>query len=218
VGRLGRVGQMSQVSSAAVAVAAVATLAALTWRQAGYWRDSTTLWTRAVEVDSRNDVALYNLGAALAEAGRRDDAIARYEQALAIVPANDSARRNRDLLQAARLEDEANGLAARRDFGGAVARYTEAVKLDPRRTHAQAALGMALIELGRHEEARPHLQAAVDQGAGEPAVANALAYALAQAGDEAAAIAVLRAARERFPGDANVARNLAALEKKKGGG
>ena len=67
--------------------AAVVTLAALTWRQTGYWRDSTTLWTRAVEVDSRNDVALYNLGAALSEAGRRDEAIARYEQVLAIVPA-----------------------------------------------------------------------------------------------------------------------------------
>ena len=79
-------GRCGQVGSAAVAVAAVATLAALTWRQTGYWRDSMTLWTRAVEVDPRNDVALYNLGAALAEAGRRDEAIARYEQALAIVP------------------------------------------------------------------------------------------------------------------------------------
>jgi Flp pilus assembly protein TadD len=201
-----------------LAVAAVATLAALTWRQTGYWRDSTTLWTRAVDLDPRNDVALYNLGAALAEAGRRDDAIARYEQALAVVPGYDAARRNRDLLQAARLEEEANSLASRRDFGGAIARYTEAVKLDPRRTHAQAALGMALIELGRNDEARRHLQAAVDQGADEPAVSNALAYALAEAGDEAAAIAVLRAARQRFPGDVNVARNLAALEKKKGGG
>ena len=69
-----------------LAVAAVVTLAALTWRQTQYWRDSVTLWTHAVEVDSRNDVALYNLGAALSDAGRRDQAIARYEQVLAIVP------------------------------------------------------------------------------------------------------------------------------------
>ena len=172
-----------------------------------------TLWTRAVEVDSRNDVALYNLGAALSDAGRRDEAIARYEQVLAIVPGHAAARRNRDLLEAARLEDEGNGLASRRDLEAAIVRYADAVRLDPRRTHAHAALGIALTELGRLEQARPHLQAAIDQGAADPAVPNALAYALAQAGDEDAAIAVLRAAQQRYPDDANIARNLAGLEK-----
>ena len=172
-----------------------------------------TLWTHAVDVDPRNDVALYNLGAALSDAGRRDQAIARYEQVLAIVPEHLAARRNRDLLEAARLEEEGNRLAGGRDLDGAIARYAEAVKLDPQRTHAHAALGMALTELGRHEQARPHLQAALDQGADDPALSNALAYALVQAGDEPAAIAVLRAARQRHPGDANVARNLAMLER-----
>ena len=225
VGRVGQVGWLGsgftggvgQVGSTAVAVAAVVALAAITWRQTHYWRDSMTLWTRAVEVDSRNDVALYNLAAALSDAGRRDEAIARYEQVLAIVPGHDAARRNRDLLEAARLEDEGNRLASRRDLDAAILRYAEAVRLDSRRTHAQAALGIALTELGRHQQARPHLQAALDQGAADPAVPNALAYALVQAGDEDAAIAVLRAAQQRYPGDANIARNLAGLEKKRGG-
>jgi Flp pilus assembly protein TadD len=206
---------VGQVGSVALSVAAVATLAALTWRQSGYWSDSVTLWTRAIEIDSRNDVALYNLGAALAESGRRDEAIARYDQALAIVPANESARRNRDLLEAARLEDEGNRLAASRDLAGAIARYAEAVKLDPRRMHSQAALGMALIELGRHAEARPHLQAALDQGVSDPAIPNALAYSLAQDGDEDQAIAILRAARQQFPDDPNIARNLATLQQQR---
>src|SRR6185436_9594892 len=134
-----------------------------------------------------------NLGSALAEAGRRDDAIARYEQALAIVPGNHAARRNRDLLVAARLEDEGNRLASKRDLAAAVSRYDAAVKLDPKRTHAQAALGMALVEIGRPQQARPYLQAAIDQGVADPAIPNALALALAQAGDTDAAIAVLRA-------------------------
>jgi protein O-mannosyl-transferase len=224
VGQVGRVGwlgwgftgRVSQVGSVALAGAVVVTFSALTWRQTQYWRDSMTLWTRAVEVDSRNDVALYNLGAALSDAGRRDEAIARYEQVLAIVPGHAAARRNRDLLEAARLEDEGNGLASRRDLEAAIVRYADAVRLDPRRTHAHAALGIALTELGRLEQARPHLQAAIDQGAADPAVPNALAYALAQAGDEDAAIAVLRAAQGRYPDDANIARNLAGLEKKSG--
>ena len=219
VGRVGRVGWLGlgftgQVGSAAIAVAAVATLAALTWRQSGYWRDSLTLWTRAVEIDARNDVALYNLGSALAEAGRRDEAIARYDQVLAIVPRHESARRNRDLLEAARLEEEGNRLASNRDLAGAIARYGEAVKLDPRRTHSQAALGMALLESGRPAAARPHLQAALNQNVNDPAVPNALAYALSQAGDDDGAIAILRAARQRFPDDPNIARNLAALERR----
>jgi tetratricopeptide (TPR) repeat protein len=208
-------GRRAKVGSAGVAVAAVATLAVLTLRQTGYWRDSVTLWTRAVEVDARNDVALYNLGSALAEAGQRDEAIARYDQALAIVPRNESARRNRDLLEAARLEEEANRLAANRDLPAAIARYAESVKLDPRRTHSQAALGMALIELGRVGEARPHLQAALDQGVSDPAIPNALAFAVAQSGDENGAIAILRTARQRFPDDPNIARNLASLEERR---
>jgi Flp pilus assembly protein TadD len=200
-----------------LAVATIVTLAVVTWRQTQYWRDSVTLWTHAVEIDPQNDVALYNLGAALGDAGRRDEAIARYEQVLAIVPGHDAARRNHDLLEAARLEEEGNGLASRRDLAAAISRYAEAVKLDPRRTHARAGLGVALTELGRIVEALPHLQAALDQGAADPALSNALAYALAQSGDEAAAITVLRAARQRYPGDADIARNLARLEKKKGG-
>jgi len=63
--------------------------------------------------------------------------------------------------------------------------------------------------------ARPHLQAALDQGVNEPAVPNALAFALAQAGEDDAAIAILRAARQRFPDDPNIAGNLAALEQQR---
>jgi Flp pilus assembly protein TadD len=89
------------------------------------------------------------------------------------------------------------------------------VRLDPKRTHSQAALGMALVELGRPQQARPYLQAAIDQGVNDPAVPNALAYVLAQAGEDDAAIAILRAARQRFPDDPNIARNLAALEQRR---
>ena len=197
------------------ALAVVGILVALSWRQSGYWRDSVSLWTRAVEIDARDDVALYNLGEALAEAGRRDDAIARYEQALAIVPGNQAARTNRNLLMAVRFEEEGNRLAANRDLAAAAARYGAAVRLDPRRTHSQAALGMALVELGRPGEARAHLQAAIDQGVSDPAIPNALAYVLSQAGDNDRAIAILRAARQRFPDDPNIARNLTALEQRR---
>ena len=54
-------------------------------------------------------------------------------------------------------------------------------------------------------------------GASDPAVPNALAYGLLQSGEPGAAIAVLREAQRRHPRDQNIARNLAMLEKKRGG-
>ena len=174
-----------------------------------------TLWTRAVELDSRNDVALYNLGAALAEAGQRDEAMQRYQQVLAIVPNNEAARRNRPSPPGGAVEEEGNRRRRGATWQPQIARYDAAVKLDPKRTHSQAALGMALVELGRPQQARPYLQAALDQGVNDPAVPNALAYALAQAGEDDAAIAILRAARQRFPDDPNIARNLTALQQQR---
>src|SRR5262249_53762812 len=40
----------------AAAAVIIAAGCALTMRQVQYWRDSTTLWTRAIELDPRNDV------------------------------------------------------------------------------------------------------------------------------------------------------------------
>jgi tetratricopeptide (TPR) repeat protein len=203
--------------AAGAALPVVAILTALTWQQTSYWGDSVVLWTRAVTLDPQNDIALYNLASALAELGRRDEATARYEAVLQIVPTNEAARRNRDLLVAQRLEEEANRLASNKNFDEAIDRYTEAVRLDPERTHSQAALGMALTERGRYEEARPHLQLAVTQGVTDAAVPNALAFVLAETGRPAEAEAVLRDALRQHPDDADISRNLAIMEKRKGG-
>jgi predicted Zn-dependent protease len=73
---------------------------------------------------------------------------------------------------------------------------------------------MALVELGRPQQARAHLQAALDQGVADPAVPNALAFALAQAGEEERAIAILRAARQRYPDDPDIARNLEQMTRR----
>jgi Flp pilus assembly protein TadD len=71
---------------------------------------------------------------------------------------------------------------------------------------------MALAQLGRGREAVPDLRAALEQGPSEPAVVNALAYALVESGEPAEAVGVLRSGRLRHPGDAGIARNLARLQ------
>jgi tetratricopeptide (TPR) repeat protein len=194
-----------------VAAGAIAALALVSYNQTRHWRDSIALWSRAVAIDPVNDIALYNLASALDEAGRRQEALARYEEVLRIVPDHDDARKNRDLIAAGAFEAEANRLAASGQLDDAIARYRRAIALDPARTHAQAALGMALVQAGRSAEALPHLREAIKLGTPEAAVSNALAFSLVKDGRAREACGVLEEARRRFPDDANVARNLAQL-------
>lgn len=174
----------------AVAIAGIGAAAALgvaTWRQAAWWRDSVVLWTRAAELDPLNDIATYNLAIALAEAGREDEAIARYEQTLRLVPDHDFARHNLNLIRATR------GIA-RVQRG----EYVEAV----------ADLRVALDATVRM---KPNTARAQDGSKHEIALANALAFAFAQTDRHAEARAVLTEALRRYPEDHELAHNLARL-------
>lgn len=172
------------------------------------WADSVALWTRVVTIDPRNDIGLYNLGTVLAAQGRQEEATARYREAVAANPAHAEARANLDRLDAGRLEREGNDLAAAGDLLQAVQRYEEALARDPGRTHSRAALGMALATLGRHAEARSHLEEARRQGNTEAPVANALGVLLAQAGETRAARAVLESGLSAHRNDVGLALNL----------
>src|SRR5262249_54698364 len=89
-------GLLDRANAGVLATAAGVLLACgvLTARQAQFWRSSTVLWSRAIALDPRNDVAAYNL--AVAYAGEKNDAAAIewYERTLALVPDHDLARRN----------------------------------------------------------------------------------------------------------------------------
>ena len=200
-----------QFAVAAAATAAAVALGVLTWRQTQYWRDSTTLWTRAVDVDPRNDVATYNLAIALAEAGRSEEAIAWYERTIALVPDHDLARRNLAILQAAAAEREGDRLAAAGRPGEASDRYARALALDPKRSHARAARGMLLLQRGRFGEAAAELRLAMNAGAKDLEVPNALAFALVQQNEPAEASRVLAQAAADHPDNVNVKHNLARL-------
>ena len=52
-----------------IGLAVLAALAGLTRQQTLWWHDSIALWTRAADLDPRNDVATYNLAIALADGG-----------------------------------------------------------------------------------------------------------------------------------------------------
>ena len=198
-------------AAGAAAAAALAVLAMLTWRQAEYWHDSITLWTRAVELDARNDVATYNLAAALGEAGRDQEAITWYERTLELVPDHALARQNASYLRAAAAERDADRLAAAGRVDPAIDDYGRALALDPKRSHARAARGILLLKRGQLDQATVDLRRAMDDGVKDVEVPNALAFALVQRGDAAQAVAVLTRAMSEHPDNVNLEHNLARL-------
>jgi len=194
-----------------IGCAALAGLVGLTRQQTRWWHDSMTLWTRAAELDPRNDVATYNLAIALAEAGRDDEAMRRYEQTVQLVPDHALARQNLAILQAASAERDADRFAEAGRFDQASDAYARALALDSKRLHARAARGIILMRGGRLAEAVVELRVAFDADVKDTEVPNALAFALMQTGRSAEAVRVLETAVARHPDDLNLAHNLARL-------
>lgn len=98
-----------------------AALAALTVRQIGAWKDSETLWQSALKADAKNHFAYDKLGLSRAQAGRRAEAIALFEESLRIAETA-SAHNN---LGSALAEDG--------DIRRALPHFERAAQLDPRR-------------------------------------------------------------------------------------
>jgi tetratricopeptide (TPR) repeat protein len=192
-------------------VVVIGTLAVLTWQQARWWHDSITLWTRAADLDPRNDVATYNLAIALAGAGRDDEAIQRYEQTLRIVPDHTLARDSLNALRARQAEREGDRLADAGRLAEAAQAYSRGLVLDSTRLHARAARGIVLTRLGRAQDAVADLRTAYDSNVRDAAVLNAFAFALTETGRVAEAADVLKSGVRRYPDDINLAHNLARL-------
>jgi tetratricopeptide (TPR) repeat protein len=70
----------------ALALPIVVALGLLTWRQSHYWKNSATLWQRALNMDPNSDIAHNNLGNYLVDQGKLEAAREHYSRALAIEP------------------------------------------------------------------------------------------------------------------------------------
>jgi protein O-mannosyl-transferase len=128
------------VAAAALGVLVAATAAST--RQAGYWRDSITLYEHSLRVAPDPPYLRYNLATALERAGRTDEAIQQYRRTIAVHPRYSNAHNNlgRALLAQGLIDD-------------AIQECGEAVRLDPRNAQAHNNLGRGLELKGRLDEA-----------------------------------------------------------------
>ena len=76
--------RIHKIPLATAATACVIALFASTFFQVGYWKDSITLFTHAVEVTTDNHIAHLNLGNALIANDRVDEAIYHYRKTIEI--------------------------------------------------------------------------------------------------------------------------------------
>jgi Flp pilus assembly protein TadD len=161
-------------------VAAASLLVVLTlctWSQLRHWRNNVTLFEHAINVTANNYLAHDNLGNALAQQGKIDEAIAHYYTALRIK--SNSANTHNNLGVA---------LFGLGKINEAIAHYRVALRYQSDSPEIHNNLGVSLARQGQVDEAIVYYLAAVQLKADYEEAYNNLGNALARQGklDEAA--------------------------------
>jgi tetratricopeptide (TPR) repeat protein len=126
----------------AAAAAILAGLMGVAHVQAGYWKDSVSLWMHTLACTTANPAAHSGLGMALADEGKIPEAIRQYEQAIQLKPDFPVAQYNLGI-----------ALASQGKLAEAIEHYRKAVQVRPDYAEALNNLGNALGEEGRLPEA-----------------------------------------------------------------
>jgi tetratricopeptide (TPR) repeat protein len=239
----GFVGQRSWlVPAGAMALVVVSAIAARA--QVAHWSDSVSLWQHATRVTPESYIAHENLGQALRELGRLEEARASYEKALEHAPARSPGYlaviqnslgmvltregKTRDALDhfaaAARLNpgfaeaqsNLGNALAAEGRLAEAVERYREAVRLKPEYTEPRVGLGGALLRQGDAAGAIPSYREALRLDPDLAQAHNGLGAALAMEGHDEEAMAQYTEALRLKPDLPTAHLNVAMLLIRKG--
>jgi protein O-mannosyl-transferase len=163
--------RVPQWAAAAMAGVLVLACAAASHAQVGYWRNSETLWTRALAVTDGNHRAHAGLAEWLADHGNVTEATKHYQEAVRLAPAGADYRHalGMALVKQGRADEGARELA-------------EAVRLNPRLAEARVSLGAVLVREGRSREAADQYTEALRLRPDMPQALAGLGSALVQEG------------------------------------
>jgi tetratricopeptide (TPR) repeat protein len=193
-------GSPHRLAPALVSVGAIAVLIVVTSLQVRHWRDSATLFRRALAVTESNAVAHNGLGLALIVDRRPGEAVPHFRRALKIRPGFAEAHNNLG-----------GALAALGRVAEAIDHYERALILDPRYPEALNNLGVALARKGKVVEAIERFRSAVALRPGYgKAHANLSAAFLTTGEFDAAWREIDLARRAGFDPPAELVRSLAA--------
>lgn len=183
---IGDLADRFQFPKKAIATAAaliLATCLILTENQLRYWHDSETLFAHALAVTKNNHVAHVNLGVALEQKGKLNEALAEYRAAEQLAP---------------ELYHIHNNLGNLLDNLGhpnkALTEYRWALLLNPSLPSLHNGAGMVLAELGRFDEAMRQFKEAARLDPTYPWAHFAIGKVRLKQGRDAEAIDEFRAA------------------------
>jgi protein O-mannosyl-transferase len=142
--------RFNRVALPLLATCVIAALIIVSLFQIRYWQNSMSLFTRALSVTKNNFVMETNMGAALAEQGKFEEAIPHYQEALRIRPDDFDAHYNL-----------ANSLARQGKLEEAVSHYAAVLQKQPEAAAVHNNMGIALSQLGRADEAIVHFREAI---------------------------------------------------------
>jgi protein O-mannosyl-transferase len=148
-------------------LALIALCAALTRRQIALWQNSESVFRQALTVTERNDLAHNNLGQALLEQQRVQEAVDHFQQALQINPRSAEAHYNLGV-----------GLFRRGNLALAASEFRSALALNPGYQEAHYNLGVTLVREGDVEGGITELREAVRLKPDDADATNGLLTAL----------------------------------------
>jgi protein O-mannosyl-transferase len=181
-------------------LAIFAMLMVCTCRQTAYWRDSEILWRRALDYAPGNVFAYNNLGLALTNAHRWDEATDVYKKALKIAPGAFPVHNNLG-----------NVLASTGKIEEAAAEFREAVRLKSDYAFAHNNLGSILVKQGKIDEAIIAYNKALDADPEYLDVYNNLGTIFAERGELDKAIEYFQKTLQHNPRSLDAYGNLAIV-------
>lgn len=143
--------------AAAIAIFVLSAMTLLAWRQAGYWRDSYTLFGRMLAVvPTGNRLAHINLGGSYLNDGNPASAVVHFAKALQEAPDDEMANWGMGVAcrMLGRLEE-------------AVGFYRAVLRRNPRNAEARLSLGLTLADMGKPEEGYARLRELAATGDGD---------------------------------------------------
>lgn len=225
---------LSGPSTAAASLLVLAAMSLCTRHQIGYWRNSGTLYTHALEVTKDNYTAENNLGTWLSANGEIAGAMDCFRRALAIQPQNAGSLFNLGNAfaklgnwdeainyyqhalevappQADLLANLGVALEAKKQFPEAATNFEAALKLDPDSAYAHNNLAAILLMQHRYAEAAAHYREALRLKPDDPWIASNLGDALVRLGQIPDAVKCYQEALRLKPGDATIEARLRAV-------
>ena len=201
-------------------------LMVMTWIEVRRWENSMTLFSRTLEVTSKNSLIHYNLGVVLLRQGRNTEAITQLNESLQIAPNRADVHNNLGvaLARQGKIEEAVTHYAealqikpdyadAHNNLGGALVRqgkikeamvhYAEVLRINPDQAEAHGNIGNCLAEQGKMEEAIAHYKKALQIKPGFSEVHFSLGMAYWMMGNRDSALEEYRILKTIHPDLAN---------------